>query len=76
MQGTIIKRRKSQPKSKNRKVHEAKSPYEGIFSAEIVEGEGDDPPQAEITDLRLDAEHEMRKWKEAIVCPKCATKIE
>jgi hypothetical protein len=76
MQGTIIKARKSKPKSKNRKLPEVQPPYEGIFLAEIVEGEGDDPPQAEITDLRLDAEHEVRKWKEAIVCPKCATKIE
>lgn len=76
MQDTIIKKRKSKSKSKNRKVPEVKPPYEGIFSAEILGGEGDDPPQAEITDLRLDAEHEMRKWKEAIVCPKCATKIE
>lgn len=76
MQGTIIKRRKSKSKSKNRKVPKVKPQYEGIFSAEIVGGEGDDASQAEITDLRLDAEHEMRKWKEAIVCPKCATKIE
>lgn len=76
MQDTIIKRRKSNSKSNNRKLPDVKPPYEGIFTAEIVVGEGDDPTQAEITDMRLDDEHEMRKWKEAIVCPKCATKIE
>lgn len=75
MQGTIIKRRKS--KSKKAKIPQInKKPYEGVFSAEIVGGEGDDPPLAEITDLRLNSQHEMRKWKEAIVCPKCTTKIE
>jgi len=64
MQNTIIKRRES--KSKDRKLPEVMPLYKGIFLAEIVEGD----------DLRLDAEHEMRKWKETIVCLKCATKIE
>jgi hypothetical protein len=74
MQGTTIKRRKS--KSKKGKNPLIRKPYEGIFSAEIVGGEEEDPPQTEITDLRLDSDHEMRKWKEAIICLKCATKIE
>jgi hypothetical protein len=75
MQGTIVKRRKS--KSKRAKTLPLlKNLYEGIYSAEIIGGEGDDSPKVEITDLRLDSGHEMRKWKEAIVCPKCDTKIE
>jgi hypothetical protein len=72
MQGTIIKSRSKKCKIPPR----AKKQYEGVYSAEIVGGEGNDAPQAEIADLRLDSEHEMRKWREAIVCPKCATKIE
>jgi hypothetical protein len=63
-------------KTKKRKIVLVKKPYEGVFSAEIIGGEGTDPPQVQITDLRIDVEHASRKWTEAIVCPECSMKIE
>lgn len=58
------------------KLSHVRKSRQGVFSVKIVGGEGSDPPQAEITETRLDVRHESRTWKEAIICPKCATAIE